>query len=134
PSMIWDGSRYYLFATNTLTYRSSADLLTWTNAGNWLPGVPTWVSSATGATGLWAPDISYFNGQFHVYYAGSTFGSNTSVIGLATNPTLDSTSASYHWTDQGLIVQTVTANNYNAIDPNVSFDDTGAPWLAFGSF
>ncbi|HTA93075.1 MAG TPA: arabinan endo-1,5-alpha-L-arabinosidase, partial [Polyangiaceae bacterium] len=83
---------------------------------------------------LWAPDISYFNCTFHVYYAGSTFGSNTSVIGLATSPTLDSSSASYKWTDQGLIVNTTSSDNYNAIDPNVSYDATGAPWLAFGSF
>ena len=130
PSMIWDGSRYYLFATNTLAYRSSADLLTWTNAGNYLPGVPSWVSTATMATGLWAPDISYFNGQFHVYYAGSTFGSNTSVIGLATSPSLKSPT----WTDQGLVVQTKSGDNYNAIDPNVTFDQNCAPWLAFGSF
>jgi hypothetical protein len=30
------------------------------------------------------------------YYAGSTFGTNSSVIGLATNVTLDATSRSYH--------------------------------------
>jgi arabinan endo-1,5-alpha-L-arabinosidase len=56
------------------------------------------------------------------------------VIGLATNPTLDSSNAGYHWTDQGMVVQSVSANDYNAIDPNVSFDDAGTPWLAFGSF
>jgi arabinan endo-1,5-alpha-L-arabinosidase len=130
PSMIWDGSLYYLFATNTLGYRSSTDLQTWRNAGNYLPAVPGWVTTATSATGLWAPDISYFNGTFHVYYAGSTFGSNTSVIGLATTTTLQGP----NWADQGLIVQTKSTDNFNAIDPNVSFDQNCAPWLAFGSF
>ncbi len=133
PSMIWDGTRYYLFATGgTLGVRSSADILTWTNAGNVLPSVPAWVTTALGSTpaSLWAPDISYFNGQFHVYYAGSTFGSNDSVIGLSTTPSLKTPA----WTDQGLVVQSITSDDFNAIDPNVSFDQNCTPWLAFGSF
>ena len=128
--MIWDGSRYYLFATNTLGVRSSPDIRTWSNAGNYLSAVPAWVTSATNATGLWAPDISYFNGAFHVYYAGSTNGSQKSVIGLSKTTSL----ASPNWADQGLIIQTTSSDNFNAIDPNVSFDQNCAPWLAFGSF
>ena len=81
-------------------------------------------------TDLWAPDISYFNGQFHVYYAGSTFGSNDSVIGLATTPSL----AKPAWADQGLVVQSTTSDDFNDIDPNVSFDQSCTPWLAYGSF
>jgi arabinan endo-1,5-alpha-L-arabinosidase len=133
PSMAWDGARYYLFATGgTLAIRSSADILTWTNAGNVFSSVPAWVTSALGSNpgDLWAPDISYFNGQFHVYYAGSTFGSNASVIGLTTSASL----ASPKWTDQGLVVQSKTSDDFNAIDPNVSFDEDCTPWLAFGSF
>jgi arabinan endo-1,5-alpha-L-arabinosidase len=133
PSMIWDGSRYYLFATGgTLAVRSSTDIMNWRNAGNVLSAVPSWVTTALGTTpgSLWAPDISYFNGQFHVYYAGSTFGSNSSVIGLATTASL----ASPSWVDQGLVIQTKTTDNFNAIDPNVTFDENCTPWLAFGSF
>jgi arabinan endo-1,5-alpha-L-arabinosidase len=137
PSMIWDGTSYYLFATGgTLGVRSSSNLRTWSNAGQIFASVPAWIRTALGSspTDLWAPDISYFNCQFHVYYAGSTFGSNASVIGLATNGTLSSKATGYKWVDQGLIVQSKTSDNFNAIDPNVSFDATGAPWLAFGSF
>jgi arabinan endo-1,5-alpha-L-arabinosidase len=133
PSMAWDGARYYLFATGgTLAVRSSADILTWNGAGNVFSSIPGWITSALGSNpgSLWAPDISYFNGQFHVYYAGSTFGSNASVIGLATSASL----ASPKWTDQGLIVQSKTSDDFNAIDPNVSFDQDCTPWLAFGSF
>ncbi|HTB78284.1 MAG TPA: arabinan endo-1,5-alpha-L-arabinosidase [Polyangiaceae bacterium] len=133
PSMAWDGARYYLFATGgTLAVRSSADILTWNGAGNVFSSIPGWITSALGSNpgSLWAPDISYFNGQFHVYYAGSTFGSNASVIGLATSASL----ASPRWTDQGLVVQSKTSDDFNAIDPNVSFDQDCTPWLAFGSF
>ena len=133
PSMAWDGTRYYLFATGgTLAVRSSADILTWSNAGNVLPSVPGWVTAALGSNpgSLWAPDVSYFNGQFHVYYAGSTFGSNVSVIGLATTASL----ASPQWVDQGLVVQSKKSDDFNAIDPSVAFDQSCTPWLSFGSF
>jgi arabinan endo-1,5-alpha-L-arabinosidase len=108
----------------------------WTNAGNIFTAIPAWVTTAVGKNpgNLWAPDVSFFNCEFHVYYSGSTFGSNVSVIGLATNPTLDSANPSYRWTDQGMVVQSVSSNNYNAIDPNVAFDEVGTPWLSFGSF
>ena len=107
PSMIWDGSNYYLFATGgTLSDRKSANLMQWTTAGKVYPAIPAWATAiiGSGLTSLWAPDISYFNGLFHVYYAGSTFGSNTSVIGLATNVALDATKAGYAWVDQGLVI------------------------------
>ncbi len=133
PSMIWDGYRYFLFATGgTLDVRSSADILTWTDTGNIFPSIPAWVTTTLGENpgSLWAPDISYFGGSFRVYYAGSTFGSNTSVIGLATKTNLESGS----WVDQGLVMQSTSADDFNAIDPNVSFDENCTPWLAFGSF
>jgi arabinan endo-1,5-alpha-L-arabinosidase len=137
PTMIWNGTRYYLFGTsNTLEIRSSTNMQQWSRVGNIFSAIPAWVTTALGEDpgNLWAPDVSYFNCEFHVYYSGSTFGSNLSVIGLATSPTLDSSSPSYVWTDRGLVVQSVRSNDYNAIDPNVSFDETGAPWLSFGSF
>ena len=138
PSMIWDGSNYYLFATGgSLNMRVSPDLMRWTNAGRVYSAIPSWATAiiGSGLTSLWAPDISYFNGMFHVYWAGSTFGSNTSVIGLATNVALDSTKPGFAWVDQGMVLQSKSGtDNFNAIDPNVAFDETGAPWLAYGSF
>jgi arabinan endo-1,5-alpha-L-arabinosidase len=131
--MIWDGSRYFLFATGgTLGMRSSTDVLSWTGAGSVFSSIPAWVSADVGSTvtDLWAPDVSYFNGQFHVYYAGSTFASNRSVIGLATAPKLQGAT----FVDQGLVVQSTASDDFNAIDPNVSFDASCTPWLAFGSF
>lgn len=83
---------------------------------------------------MWAPDISYVNGVYHLYYAGSQGGKRNSVIGLATNTTLDPKSSSYKWVDQGLVLQTSSANNYNAIDPSFLFDANHVPWLEFGSW
>jgi arabinan endo-1,5-alpha-L-arabinosidase len=135
PSMIWDGQDYFLFATGgTLGIRRSPDMQTWTSTGNIFGSIPAWIGTAIGGapTSLWAPDISYFSGSFHVYYAGSSFGSNDSVIGLATSPSLQP--GSQHWTDRGVVVHSQSSDNYNAIDPSVTFDAHCAPWLSFGSF
>ena len=73
-------------------------------------------------------------GRYYLYYAVSTFGSNHSVIGLATNTTLDPAAPGYGWQDQGLVISSDTFDKYNCIDPNQFVDRDGKHWLAFGSF
>ena len=39
------------------------------------------------------------------------------------------------WTDQGIVIQSAAADDFNAIDPAIFQDATdGSCWLAFGSF
>ncbi len=40
----------------------------------------------------------------------------------------------YHWTDHGKVLESLTTDHYNAIDPAIAFDDAHTPWLTFGSF
>jgi len=130
PAVYVAGGTIYLAATGLIA-KTSTNLTSWSAAPNPL-SLPSWAASATGASNLWAPDISYFGSSYHLYYSASTFGSKKSCIGQATRAALDSGS----WVDQGMVVcsNLGTNDDWNAIDPNVALDDSGLPWLVFGSF
>src|ERR1700677_572171 len=142
PSIIRQNSTYYVFSTDAsssqggfIPIRCSTDKIAWTACGYVFTTLPSWIPGAVPqATDIWAPDVSYFNSLYHVYYAVSSFGSNVSAIGLATNTTLDSTDPNYSWVDQGLILQSSASDNFNAIDPNILIDAVGNVWLTYGSF
>ena len=142
PSIIRQGATYYTFSTDAsssqggfVPIRCSADKVAWSACGYVFSSLPSWIPSAVPqATDIWAPDVSYFHGIYHVYYAVSSFGSNVSAIGLATNSTLKSTDPNYQWMDQGLILQSSSTDNFNAIDPSILIDAGGSVWLTYGSF
>jgi arabinan endo-1,5-alpha-L-arabinosidase len=115
--------------------RHSKDLLNWSYVGTVFSQIPAWVTQAVpGVQNIWAPEAHLHNGVYYLYYAASTFGSNRSVIGLATNTTLNPSDPNYAWVDQGLVTSTSPTDDYNAIDPAIVDDDSGTPWLALGSF
>lgn len=136
PTIIKQGETYFVFSTRAgIAIRCSKDLIHWRLCGDVFAHLPEWaVKDVPGLRGLWAPDVSYFSGKFHLYYSVSTFGSNRSSIGLATNETLDVASEKYRWVDQGKVIGSNREDDWNAIDPNVAFDEHDQPWLAFGSF
>ena len=143
PALIRDeAGRWYVFSTGdpavasgSIQIRRSSNLHEWELAGTVFDAIPDWVREAVpGVENLWAPDVLAHEGQFYLYYSASTFGSNRSVIGLATNVTLDPESSDYRWVDQGLVTESFPENDYNAIDPSALVDSTGRAWLAFGSF
>ena len=140
PTMIRQGGTYYIFATNRFNGKllpifCSQDLQQWKICGNVFDAVPDWaLKLIPGARGIWAPDISYVQGEYRLYYAVSTFSTNHSSIGLITNKTLDTQSRDYRWVDQGEVISSTKDDDFNAIDPNYVQDKDGNGWLAFGSF
>lgn len=132
------GGRYYLFSTGKgISVWRSDDLKNWETEPAVFSEVPAWtVERVPGFRGhMWAPDISYYQGKYYLFYSVSAFGKNTSCIGLATNVTLDRDDPSFHWEDHGLIIQSFPGvTNWNAIDPNMIVDEKGDPYMAFGSF
>jgi arabinan endo-1,5-alpha-L-arabinosidase len=142
PVLVREGDVYYLFATGsrrgeTLRLRTSTDLINWQMADPPITELPAWTRDAVPMVrSLWAPDICYFGGRYHLYYSASSFGSNTSAIGLMTNATLDPASEEFEWVDQGVVITSGEEphQHFNAIDPHVVLDEAGCPWMSFGSF
>src|SRR5262249_55844088 len=144
PCIIKQNDTFFVFCTTGsserepggfIACRTSRDLINWTRVGYVFSAIPQWARDIIpGTRGIWAPDISFFNGRYHLYYAVSTFGSNHSAIGLATNATLDPSAPDFAWRDEGLVLQSQRFDRFNAIDPNLVMDRDGGYWLTWGSF
>jgi len=133
PTMCKDSSgKYWVFSTGVgLEIRTSTDRTAWTLEGLVWPNGASWTDEYTGTSNgaLWAPDCTYMDGTFYLYYAASSFGSQNSAIFFAKS----TTGLPGSWTNEGLVTSTSSANNYNAIDPNLLVD--GSNWiLSLGSF
>ena len=141
-TLVVEDSTYYYFATGPgIVSRWSTDKLAWSAGPSVFGSPPAWTQQAIPSFEgvFWAPDIAYFDGQYHLYYSVSSWGTIDSAIGLATSPSLDNPS----WTDQGKVVQSdawweavaeTDTTTFNAIDPSILVDTDGSVWMAFGSY
>ncbi len=138
PVMTKEGETYYLFCTGRgIAVWSSQDMENWERQPAVFKEAPTWAKEVVPdfKNHIWAPDISYHNGKFYLYYSISTFAKNTSAIGVATNKTLDPNSPDFKWVDHSKVIESVPGRDmWNAIDPNIIEDEEGSKWMTFGSF
>lgn len=136
--VVYCAGKYYVYYTgDNLPMLYSEDFVTWKRGKNVLSEIPAWVREAVPKnTGkfVWAPDVIYLNRRYYLFYSFSTFGSKVSVTGLLTSPTLDPESKEYRWSDQGLVLASTEASDFNAIDPAPILDARGDLWLAIGSW
>ena len=142
PVMAQENDTFYLFSTgHGIQQMTSADLENWKwHRGGMLTEIPEWTRDSVPGfkSHIWAPDVIRWHNRWWMMYSCSTFGKNTSAIGLLSSPSL----ANPEWKDLGCVVTShgkentaVHAyTNYNAIDPNIIIDENDQPWLSFGSF
>lgn len=138
PVMAKEGNMYYLYSTGMgISVMSSKDMKIWKFEKSIFLEVPAWIKDVLPdfSGDMWAPDVIYHGGLWHIFYSCSAFGKNTSAIGHVASPTLNPNSPDYKWTDWGMIIQSVPNRDmWNAIDPNVIIDDEDTPWMSFGSY
>lgn len=139
PVMIKEGDTYYIFSTGKgIPIKTSKDKVTWKNSDVVFNNpLPTWyktdIPEQDGA--LWAPDIHYRDGKFHLYYSVSAWMNFNSSIGYATNTTLNPNDPAYKWVDEGQVIGVKNGGKgVNVIDPNVVVEKNGKVWLLYGSY
>ena len=128
------GGTYYLLSTgNGLQWATSKDRRQWVvQPTPFIEEIPAWTrDSVPGFTQhVWAPDIIRWHDRWLLAYSCSTFGKNTSAIGLMSADRIDG-----QWQDEGcLVCSKEKRDNWNAIDPAFVIDDQDRLWLAWGSF
>jgi arabinan endo-1,5-alpha-L-arabinosidase len=143
PSVIEIGGQFVAVGTGqqgpthgAIRAKTSPDGVRWADAGLIGQGPPAWAQAALGfrPSNVWAPSISRRGQTVFLYYCLSSFGHNTSAIGLMTNTSVDPLKPGEGWQDQGLVMRSKDSDDFNAIDPFRVDTSDGRAYLAFGSF
>ena len=135
PVMAYEDGVYYAFYTGwNIGCMTSTDRRTWSvKRDGLLKSIPAWTHDSVPGfeRHVWAPDVIRWRNRWWMAYSCSTFGKNTSAIGLLSASTL----ASADWQDEGCLVASKgRRDNWNAIDPAFVVDRNDSLWMAWGSF
>lgn len=137
PMALRVGDVFWLFTDGDgVGVKTSPDLHTWVDQPPVFATLPGWFSERVPdfePSNLWAPEVSFFGGVYHLYYSVSAYESDRSCIGHATRASLESG----EWEDRGPVLcsnQPGETHDWNAVDGHVVLDEDGTPWMAFGAF
>lgn len=135
PVMAYENGTYYAFYTgHHIGYMTSTDRHTWhVKRDGALRDIPQWTHDSVPGfrDHIWAPDVIRWRNRWWMAYSCSTFGHNTSAIGLLSATTL----AAADWKDEGcLVASSDHRDSWNAIDPAFVTDGNDSLWVAWGSF
>lgn len=136
PSVVRDPQSGYFYAYGTqdnwgdgqgsrlMPILRSTNLVSWEVVGQAFATKPTWKDDG----GLWAPDVSLVEGNYHLYYSYSTWGDPNPGIGVAVadNP-------AGPFTDHGKLFTSEEVDVPNSIDP-FYWEEAGKKYLFWGSF
>ncbi|QGQ94522.1 arabinan endo-1,5-alpha-L-arabinosidase [Paenibacillus psychroresistens] len=103
----------------------SADLVKWNYVGDAFTTKPDWKKDG----GIWAPDISFDNGSYYLYYSLSDWGDSNPAIGVAI-----SANPAGPFEDKGKLFDSTQVSVRNSIDPMLFVDEDGTKYLIWGSF
>ena len=91
PVMAYENGKYYLYCTgHGIMQMTSTDRKHWTIVPQGVlknSEIPAWTHDSVPGftTHIWAPDVIRFKNKWYLAYSCSTFGKNTSAIGLLSN-------------------------------------------------
>ncbi len=135
PTLIRDGGTWWCFSTGPgVRTKHSPDGLAWEQGAPLFTEERSWwrdYAPAMRKLDVWAPDLQKFGDRIWCYYCVSEFGKNNSAIGLMSCSSIERGD----WRDDGLVLGSKSGRDaYNTIDPSLTTDAAGAPWLVFGSW
>lgn len=110
PVMAYENGKYYLYCTgHGIAQMTSTDRQHWSlNPQGVLKdeargAFPAWTHDSVPGyeSHTWAPDVIKYKNKWYMAYSCSTFGKNTSAIGLLSNVSLADTDG---WKDEGCLI------------------------------
>lgn len=141
PTVIRVGDMFYLYVTGGIVrgYKSK-DLINWSrisssnNTSEVFKNRPDFTDDNVSETGMWAPDINYYNGKYVMYYSiskwggGATCGIGVGVSDIAEGPFLPPAG-----NPNGKLFVSSEIGVHNSIDP-CYFEENEKRYIFWGSW
>ena len=145
PEIFRDGDWYYCVAgtwklwpmEGRIGLLRSKDMIRWYRYDAFLPESKprpfSWMEEHVPDCEIWCPGLTYFGGKYRIYYAVTRNCCNTSAMAQLTNVTLDKDDPRYAWKDEGIVMESTEADDWNAIDPHIIRTYENELWMVYGS-